>query len=75
MSRVRWDDMMGKPTYGSEKVIPPGYRSAMGSDRLGDVVPDIEALVDRADVPSPVACVEHEPPEPMRATPGVMVKV
>ena len=56
-------------------VIPPGYRSAKGSDRLGNGDPDIEALVGRADVPSPVACVEHEPPELMRAALGVMAKV
>ncbi len=55
--------------------IPPGYRSATGSDRLGDEDPDIEALVDHADTLSPVARVEHEPPDPIRAAPGVMVKV
>jgi len=56
-------------------VIPPGYRSVKGSDRLSDEDPDIEALVDRADTRSPVACVEHEPPELMRAALGVMAKV
>ena len=55
--------------------IPPGHRSATGSDRRVDEDPDIEALVGRADVLSPVACVEHEPPELMRAAPGVMAKV
>lgn len=70
MSRVRWDDMMGRPTYGSERGHPAWIPERHGIRRVGNEDPDIEAFVDHADVLSPVARVQHN-----LQNPGVMAKV